>query len=180
MNSPTRSALLLAALAASSTSAVGAAPSATMCAKGDQAAFSCPLSGGTKTVSLCAAGDVAHGSGRFYYAYGRDAAKPELMYPAQGATGGFTRSHLTFGGNSGGYAYAFTNAGFKYVVYSISGSNGLQDGGLVVQKDGQEKPVKQVTCQAGKVTDTDDEALIDATLKWKSDATIEKNGVPGR
>ena len=87
MNSPTRSALLLAALAASSTSAVGAAPSATMCAKGDQAAFSCPLSGGTKTVSLCAAGDVAHGSGRFYYAYGRDAAKPELVYPAQGATG---------------------------------------------------------------------------------------------
>lgn len=161
--------------AALTASAIPAAP--TMCAKGDQPVFSCPLAGGTKTVSICATGDVAHGAGRFYYAYGRDSSKPELKYPADAGQAEFTRTHLSFAGNTGGYAYAFTNAGFKYVVYSVSGSNNLQDGGLVVLKDGQAKPVKQSSCQAGKVTDTDEDALIDATLKWKSDPAIEKNGV---
>jgi len=170
--------LLAAALIAPAIGA--AAPAPTMCANGDKPVFSCPLAGGGKTVSMCAAGDVTHGSGHFYYAYGRDAAKPELTYPAANAPAEFTRTHLGFGGNTGGYAYSFTNAGFKYVVYSVSGSNNLQDGGLVVLKDGQDKPVKQSACQAGKVTDTDDDALIDATLKLKSDPAIEKNGVPGQ
>lgn len=156
----------------------GTAPE-NMCGRADQVVFSCPLAGSTKTVSICAAGDVAHGAGRFYYAYGR-AGKPELTYPAAGSEGEFTRTHLTFAGNTGGYAYAFTNAGFKYIVYSVSGSNNLQDGGLVVLKDWQPKPLKQSTCQAGKVADTDDEALIDATLKWKSDPSIEKSGIPSR
>ena len=153
--------------------------SPSMCEKSDKVVFSCPLAGGTKTVSMCAAGDVAHGAGRFYYAYGRP-GKAELTYPAAGGEGGFTRTHLTFAGNTGGYAYAFTNAGFKYVVYSVSGSNNLQDGGLVVLKDGQAKPVKQSTCQEGKVTDTDEDALIEATLKWKSDPAIERNGITAR
>lgn len=172
---------LIAATTALASTASVASAAVSMCTTSDQTVFSCPLAGGTKTVSICAAGDVAHGAGRFYYAYGRDAGKPELTYPAnQAQAAEFTRTHLTFAGNTGGYAYAFTNAGFKYVVYSVSGSNNLQDGGLVVLKDGQDKPVKQSSCQAGKVTDTDDDALIDATLKWKSDPAIEKNGVPTR
>ncbi|KTB67422.1 MULTISPECIES: hypothetical protein [Pseudomonas] len=85
-----------------------------------------------------------------------------------------------FGGSSGGYAFAFTNAGFKYAVYSVSGANNLQDGGLTVTQDGQTKPLKQSTCQAGKVTETEDDALIDTTLKWKSDPAIEKTAIPGR
>jgi hypothetical protein len=178
MRSSTKAFTLLAMTGALAATASVASAAPTMCAKGDQAVFSCPLAGGAKTVSICAAGDVAHGAGRFYYAYGRDATKPELTYPANTDQGDFTRTHLMFGGNTGGYAYAFTNAGFKYVVYSVSGSNNLQDGGLVVLKDGQTKPVKQSSCQAGKVTDSDDDALIDATLKWKSDPVIEKNGLP--
>jgi len=162
----------------STTALAGIAPES-MCGKADQVVFSCSLDGNRKIVSMCAAGDVAHGAGRFYYVYGRE-GKPELTYPAAGSEGEFTRTHLTFAGNTGGYAYAFTNAGFKYVVYSVSGANNLQDGGLVVLKDGQAKPVKQSTCQAGKVTDTDEDALIDATLKWKSDPAIEKNGIPTR
>jgi len=165
------------------TPAFAAAPSLaspTMCAKGDAVVFSCPLAGSTKVVSICAAGDVAHDKGRFYYAYGRDAAKPELAYPADGATGEFTRSHLGFAGNTGGYAYAFTNAGFKYVVYSVSGANNLQDGGLVVLKDGESRPVKRSSCQSGAVIDTDDDALIDATLKLRRDPALEKSGLPAR
>ncbi|NII53263.1 hypothetical protein [Luteibacter sp. SG786] len=158
------------------TALAGTAPES-MCGKSDQVVFSCPLAGSTKTVSMCAAGDVAHGTGRFYYAYGRP-AKPELTYPAPGNEGEFTRTHLTFAGNTGGYAYGFTNAGFKYIVYSISGSSNLQEGGLVVLKDDQATPVKHSACQAGNVTDTDEDALIDATLKWKSDPIIEKNGIP--
>jgi hypothetical protein len=174
-----RTLLLLIAMAPFAANAGVATPAPTMCAKGDQPVFSCPLAGGGKTVSICAAGDVAHGAGRFYYGYGKAGAKPELTYPASGEAAAFTRTHLMFGGNSGGYAYAFTNAGFKYVVYSVSGANNLQGGGLTVIKDGQAKPLKQSTCQAGKMTDTEDDALIDATLKWKSDPAIEKNGVPG-
>jgi len=175
-----RTLLLIAAMAPLSTNAGVATSAPTMCAKGDQPVFSCPLAGGSKTVSICAAGDVAHGAGRFYYGYGRVGATPELTYPASGETAAFTRTHLMFGGNSGGYAYAFTNAGFKYVVYSVSGANNLQDGGLTVTKDGQPKPLKQSTCQAGKIIDTEDDALIDATLKWQSDPAIEKTVVPGR
>lgn len=172
--------LLTVATATLPATALATTAPATMCGKSDQVVFSCPLAGSAKTVSMCAAGDVSRGDGRFYYAYGRDASKPEMTFPATGSKGEFTRTHLTFGGNTGGYAYAFTNAGFKYVVYSVSGSNNLQDGGLVVLKDGQTKPVKQSTCQSGKVTDTDEDALIDATLKWKSDPAIEKNGIPSR
>ncbi|URL59519.1 hypothetical protein IM816_05285 [Luteibacter flocculans] len=179
MNHSAKALLLVASTALMPAIALASTTPASMCAKSDQVVFSCPLAGSQKTVSMCVAGDVAHGAGRFYYAYGRE-GKPELTYPAAGSEGEFTRTHLTFAGNTGGYAYAFTNAGFKYVIYSVSGSNNLQDGGLVVLKDGQAKPVKQSTCQSGKVTDTDDDALIDATLKWKSDPAIDKNGIPTR
>jgi hypothetical protein len=64
-----------------------------------------------------------------------------LTYPAAGHEGDFTRTHLTFAGNTGGYAYAFKNDSFKYVVYSVAGSNNVQEGGLVVLKDGEAKPV---------------------------------------
>ena len=85
-----------------------------------------------------------------------------------------------FGGSSGGYAYAFTNAGFKYVVYSVSAANNLQHGGLTVIQDGQAKSLKQSVCQADKVTDTEDDALIETTLKWKGDPAIEKTGIQRR
>lgn len=177
MNLRSRNLLLLAVMAPFAAHAGVASQAPTMCAKGDQPVFSCPLDGTNRTVSLCASGDVAHGAGRFYYGYGRVGATPELTYPANAEKAAFTRTHLVFGGGSGGYAYAFTHAGFKYIVYSVSGANNLQDGGLTVTQEGQTKPLKQITCQAGKVTDTEDDALIDATLKWKSDSAIEKTGV---
>ncbi|MBJ9974480.1 hypothetical protein IAE35_12755 [Pseudomonas sp. S75] len=149
----------------------------TLCAMGDQPIFSCPLNGTAKTVSLCASGDVAHGAGHFYYGYGRVGPPPELTYPASDEQATFTRTHLMLGGGSGGYAYAFTRGGLKYTLYSMSGANNFHEGGLTVAQEGQTKPLKHLTCQAGKFTDTEDDALIDATLKWKSDPAIEKNGL---
>ncbi|WP_266168363.1 hypothetical protein [Dyella subtropica] len=150
-----------------------------MCAKGDEVVFSCPLAGGKKVVSMCAASDVTRNAGRFYYAYGRDAAAPELVYPGkdQGA-GSFTRTHLGFAGNTGGYAYAFSNGGYKYIVYSISGERDLQDGGVIVQRESDAHAAKKMPCESGKVIDTNKDDLIDATLKWKSDAVIEQHGLP--
>lgn len=150
----------------------------TMCLKGDQPVFSCPLAGATKTVSLCAAGDVVKGTGHYYYAYGRDVSHAELTYPASGGQGEFTRSHLMFAGNTGGFAYAFASSGFKYVLYSISGADNLENQGLVVFKDGEDKPIKSTRCQAGKVSYAEDRSLIRPTLKWKSDPAIEDHGIP--
>ncbi|MDQ7995293.1 MAG: hypothetical protein AAGC76_05500 [Luteibacter sp.] len=158
--------------------AVGAAPAPTMCARGDQPVFSCPLAGSKKTVSLCAAAGAPHGGGQFYYAYGSDVSKPELRYPGAGDEAKFTRTHLMFGGNTGGFAYAFTNRGFKYVIYSISGSNNLEDQGLVVLKDGETKPIRQSRCEAGKVSVAPDRSLIEKTLKWESDPVLEDQGIP--
>jgi hypothetical protein len=83
-----------------------------------------------------------------------------------------------FGGNTGGFAYAFTNRGFKYVIYSISGSNNLEDQGLVVLKDGETKPIRQSRCEAGKVSVAPDRSLIEKTLKWESDPVLEDQGIP--
>lgn len=150
-----------------------------MCVKTDQIVFSCALDGGKKVVSICASGDVANDKGRFYYAYGHDVAHPELTYPANNTTpADFTRTHLSFAGNTGGYAYAFGRPGFKYVVYAISGSNEMTNDGLLVLKSDESKPVKHARCDAGTITDTDDSMLLHATLKWKIDPTIDAHGLP--
>ncbi|QWT22465.1 hypothetical protein KPL74_10810 [Bacillus sp. NP157] len=167
--------LLLAAIALAlpATPAL-AAPAATMCGAGDKPVLSCPLASGGKTVSVCAAAN-----NRFYYAYGKPGAKADMTWPADGANAdGLTRTHLGFAGNNGGYAFAFTNAGFKYVVYATSGSRGAQDGGIIVLHGDDAKPVKNTRCQAGAITESDDDALLDATLKLPKDPTIQQHGLP--
>ena len=163
----------------------GAAPlpqsGGTMCAKTDEIVFSCPLDRGKKTASMCASGDIAGGTGRFYYSYGHGGS-PELVYPASGESprSAFTRTHLGFAGNTGGYAYGFSNKGFKYTIYSMSGERNLQNGGVIVQRASDSKVMAKMSCQAGKITETESDPLIDATLKWKSDSAIESNGLPTR
>ncbi|OOG47800.1 hypothetical protein [Rhodanobacter sp. C01] len=147
----------------------------TLCASTDKVVFSCPLGNNQKVVSMCASGDAKH----FYYAYGRSAA-PELVYPPRGQSsdGAFMRSHLVYGGASGGVAYSFVKQGYKYIVYSISGT-GLQDGGVIVQRLGNTGVVKKMQCQSSKIIESQDDGVIDATLKWKSDSQIKVNGLPG-
>lgn len=150
-----------------------------MCSKGDDVVFSCPLGDGRKTASMCAASNTSTGYSRFYYAYGRP-DQAELMYPASHHTArdAFTRTHLTPGPNAEGYAYAFVNDGYKYVVYTISGDPAKQDGGVIIQRTGERKVVAKLQCQPGRIIETDKDAVIDATLRWKHDSLIETEGLP--
>jgi hypothetical protein len=154
------------------------AASGSMCASNEKVVFSCSLAGRNKVVSMCAAGDVAHGAGRFYYAYGHPGA-PELVYPAPGqnVADPFTRSHLGFAGATGGYAYSFVNNQFKYVVYSISGT-GVNKGGVIVQRNGAAAVVADMKCQQTTITESDDDSVLDSTLKWKNDPSISAHGLP--
>lgn len=149
-----------------------------MCAKADQVVFSCPLRSTGKIVSVCAAGDVSHGQGRFYYAYGGPAT-PELVYPSKddGTADVFANSHLVYGGASGGTAYSFVNRGYRYIVYSVSGT-GFDDGGVLVQRTGARRAAKDMKCQRGKITESADDAVIKAVTKWKPDPDIESHGLP--
>jgi hypothetical protein len=150
-----------------------------MCNKGDEVVFSCPLGDGSKTASMCVGGDVATGKGRFYYAFGKPGAD-ELLYPRgdRMPDDAFTRTRLALAGNRGGYAYAFVNNGYKYVVYAVSGDRSQQDAGVIIQRTGERNVVAKLQCQAGKITETDDDAVIEATLKWKPDSLIEADGLP--
>jgi hypothetical protein len=151
----------------------------TMCASTDKVVFSCPLGNGKKVVSMCASGDASPGHGRFYYAYGRPSA-PELVYPAKNQPSDdlFMRSHLVYGGASGGTAYSFVKDGYKYIVYSIAGT-GFHDGGIIVQRPGEAGVAKKMQCQSSKILESQDDDVIDATLKWKSDSPLATHGLPG-
>jgi hypothetical protein len=169
---PTQSLLIALALIAAHPIA-HATNTPTMCAKGDDAAFSCMLAKGDKTVSIC-----AKNRNSFYYAYGKVGTKPDMVWPSGDATSsGMTRTHLMFAGSTGGYAFAFTNEGFKYVVYSIGGTQ-FEDGGIIVTKGVDAAPVKSTRCKAGTITESDSEALIDASLKLPKDPAIDQNGLP--
>ena len=147
----------------------------TLCASTDKVVFSCTLANSKKIVSMCASSDAK----RFYYAYGLSAT-PELVYPArdQPSDGVFMRSHLVYGGASGGTAYSFVKQGYKYIVYSVSGT-GFQDGGVIVQRAGDTGGAKKMQCQSSKIVESRDDGVIDATLKWKSDSQIAAHGLPG-
>ena len=163
-------------LASSAGATESASPS--MCAKNEAVVFSCPLGKGGKVVSLCAARLPSQGETPYYYAYGRPSS-PELLYPPKGQVtiGAFAHAHLVYGGANGGTAYSFVNGGYKYIVYSISGT-GFDDGGVLVQRLGQTSAVRDMKCQRGKITESDDDKLINATQQWKSDTDLETHGLP--
>ncbi|MGA7439302.1 MAG: hypothetical protein WBW32_14370 [Luteibacter sp.] len=144
-----------------------------MCNKSDEAFISCPLAKGGRTVSICAKADNS-----FYYAYGKAGAKPDMTWPADGAPAtGLTYTHLMFAGATGGNAFAFENNGYKYMVYTISGTQ-LEDGGVIVVKDGQSKPIKDSRCAAGSKTQSDKRDLYKAARALPEDTEISNHGLP--
>ncbi|GAA0242899.1 hypothetical protein [Rhodanobacter caeni] len=155
------------------------AMASTTCAAGDQVVFSCPLAKGTKIASVCATQGKSGAATTFYYAFGH-AGAAEFRFPAPGhgdkAT--FSRTHLGFAGNTGGYAYSFANAGYKYIVYAISGEGSSRDGGVIVQPLDHSKPATKLACRATAITETSDDQLIDTTLELKKDPQIESSGLP--
>ena len=164
-------------LASSAGATESASPS--MCAKNEAVVFSCPLLGkGKKVVSLCAIRQPSQGQTPYYYAYGRPSS-PELIYPPQGGkvAGAFAQTHLVYGGATGGTAYSFVNGGYKYILYSISGT-GLDDGGVLVQRLGQTDAARDMKCQRGTITESDDDTITRAMQQWKSDPDLETHGLP--
>jgi hypothetical protein len=152
-----------------------AAQAPSMCNKGDSIAFSCPLAKGGKTVSICAR---AGSSKDFYYAYGKPGSAADMVWPTEGASNaGMTRTHLVYMGPTGGYAFAFTNEGFKYIVYSIEGTQ-FKDGGVIVVKGDEHTPIKDTSCREGAISDSGDHSLIDAALKLPEDPSISQTGLP--
>jgi hypothetical protein len=151
--------------------------SPSMCAAGDTPVLSCPLATGGKTVSICARSSSANGAARFYYAFGRSRSAPEMTYPGAGSGGSLTHTYLSFAGNTGGYAFGFEKGGYRYAVYSISGSYGMQKGGVVVSRQGEAKPISQATCRAGAITESHDDALFRAYSKLPEDPAIARDGL---
>lgn len=157
----------------------GALHSSILCRADDKIVFSCPLAKSTRIVSICAANAGSKGEPQFYYAFGRPGAI-ELRFPAAGTADNtaFTRTHLGFAGNTGGYAYAFTDGGYKYIVYSVSGSGVMREGGVIVQPADGAGAATKLACRSSAITETADDAVIDATLRLKKDADLQTHGLP--
>jgi hypothetical protein len=150
-----------------------------LCAAGESVVFSCTLVGDKKFASLCASKGVSDQAGYLYFAQGA-AGRADYVYPAdKSAPGGrFKRSHLGFGGGSGGFAYSFEDAGRKHIVYSISGE-GLEDQGVIVAAATDlAKADSALACDKGSVIEDEDDALFKYTMSWPKDEGIEKNGLP--
>ena len=144
-----------------------------LCEKGDEVFMSCPLAKGGKTVSMCARSDKS-----FYYVYGKAGAKPEMRWPAPGTpTTGLTFSHLSYAGATGGDAFAFPSNGYKYIVYTISGTQ-IEEGGVIVLKDGEKKPIKDSECATGRKTDTEKDDIYKAARTLPEDQEISNHGLP--
>jgi hypothetical protein len=172
---------LLAGIAAPSTALASASDQVahSMCAGQEAVLFACKTTKG-KLVSICASRNVSADQGNLYYAYGSPAG-PELVFPGhRRPPGDFKRTQLTFAGSTGGYAYSFATGGYRYIVYSVSGAQGLEEQGVMITRGDARKAVAALPCTKGTVVEDDDPALLDITLAWPADADLEQHGLPRR
>ena len=134
--------------------------------------FSCTLQGpSSKTVSLCASPVAVQGERSFRYRYGRP-SRIELTYPESGnGSDAFTSTHTVFSDGTGGGTYAFTNKGYKYILYLVSGT-GFEYGGLQVRKEGLSRFTSDRRCQKSTLLQTTNKELWNATRKWKEDPSL--------
>jgi hypothetical protein len=150
-----------------------------LCAPAETILFSCETQAG-KTVSLCASQPVSTDQGHLYYAYGSP-GHPELVFPSERRPPtDFKRTHLTFAGSTGGYAYSFENADYRYIVYSISGAENLEEQGLLITRGNKRKAISAQQCRNGSVVEDDNTELLDLTLTWPVDRDLDEHGLPTR
>lgn len=149
-----------------------------LCAANEEVVFSCALQGSTKTVSLCASTDAEQKKARFQYLFGRPAKIELKVTPEDSSNGDFSRTHLRFAGNTGGYAYSFMNGGYKYILYSISGSNGLNRQGLAVQRIGKMRAESDRSCKQQSVIEKKSDAVWHSMSEWPVDPDIDAHGLP--
>ncbi|MEH6420834.1 hypothetical protein [Pseudomonas sp. CGJS7] len=171
------------------TAAAPAAPVAeagdgrSLCAANEDIVMSCTIGANKKMASLCASKGVSDQAGYVYFAQGEN-GKADYVFPADksAAAGRFKRSHLGFGGSTGGFAYSFEDAGRKHVFYSISGEQGLEDQGVIVAPvaAAATKADSAVACEKGSVIEDEGDALFKYTMSWPKDEAIEKHGLPAK
>jgi hypothetical protein len=148
-----------------------------MCATQESVLFSCETAAG-KRASLCASHDAGADRGYVYYSYGSP-GEPELVFPAEKRPPtDFSRTHLTFSGSTGGYAYSFRKDAYRYIVYSISGAEGLEDQGILITRSDPRASISTLACRQGSVVE--DDALLDLALAWPPDPDLELHGLPQR
>ncbi|MGJ7493422.1 hypothetical protein [Variovorax sp. ZT4R33] len=148
-----------------------------LCAANEEPVFSCTLQGPSrKMISLCASPASAQGERSFHYLYGRH-SKIELEYPASGnGNEAFTFTRLFYAGGTFGYAHSLSNEGYRYILYSIEGTNNRA--GLLVQRDGQLRAVRDMACRPSTLVEAKDTELVRITSEWKADPDIEAHGLP--
>lgn len=154
-----------------------AARTRSLCGADEETVFACKMQSSKKLVSLCAT-PASTDARRFYYAFGRPSSI-ELRYPSgEARSDAFSRTHLSFAGNTGGYAYAFKNGVYKYILYSISGERGEERSGLIVQRNGSSRAMQDMRCQASTVVQTENDLTLNTTYQWSHDPDIESVGLP--
>jgi hypothetical protein len=177
----------LAAESPASMQATAAAPAATvatrkteagsLCAPAETVLFSCEAKAG-KWASLCASRDVGAGHGYLYYAYGAP-GHPELVFPSEKRPPtDFKRTQLAFAGSTGGYAYSFENAGYRYIAYSVSGAENLEEQGVLITHGNARSAISALPCRKGSAVEDDDPALLDLTFTWPADPDLDQHGLP--
>jgi len=151
----------------------------TPCASTEAVLFSCQTTAG-KHVALCASRGVGVGQGYLYYTYGPP-DRPEFVFPEKRQPPvDFRRTQLTFAGSTGGYAYSFANRDYRYIVYAISGADGLEEQGVLVTRGNSRNVVSAWSCRKGSLVEDEDAALLDLTFTWPSDPDLEQHGLPNR
>lgn len=138
------------------------------CVPPQRALFSC--STGTKTISVCGSRDLTTSSGLLEYRFGRPAAV-ELSYPPAGAdwrevTRGGT---LVFSGGGGAFL-AFTNAPYRYIVYSAVGQGWGSKAGVVVEKHG--KQIANLACKGKAMSEIGPDLFSKAGIE-RADESFE-------
>lgn len=142
------------------------------CEAGERVVFSCELQENGQVMSLCLA---EAGAARFLLS--DRAGAPVFEYPnARGSSTDFRRTHLTFAGDTGGFAYSFVHDETKHIIYSVSG-RGFEDHGLLrIETDAKVARVQH--CRPGTLVDGDDEGVVSATLRWPEDEMLGRTGLP--
>lgn len=152
----------------------------TLCQPDETVIYSCRIRSNGKLASLCAPSDFTSSPrAGVYYVFGKPDAV-EMRYPNGASASGakFNQAHLVFAGATGGYAYSFVKDGFKYLLYSISGT-GVEDQGVIVAKVGEIESVVEMPCAADSMVQSDLH-VFDAASTWPEDADVADHGLPRR
>ena len=102
------------------------------------------------------------------YRFGRPAAV-ELSYPPAGADWRkFARGGTLMFSGGGGAFLAFTNAPYRYIVYSATGRGWGSKAGVVVEKNG--KQIAILACKGKATSDLSPDLFSKAGIKVADDS----------